>query len=224
MQARLRSHLNTSSFLFHFSFSSSFSQTLDPTRASQCSECVGESTAIQRREVKCILSNGTELELSQCNNATKPTDHRECVNQDCKGVWAPGSWTEVSGSGLRAQRTPSCRQVSMVDARPLRSRHSSFNPFTFYLLPPSVVANAARKAFKAESCSASGRVDRRPPESRRARRARTCPGRSSCELVIFPVPLVSLGSSLPTGSHAFPLSRLAFLATASDSCIYSYIR
>lgn len=61
----------------------------------QCDECIGHGSALQRREIKCILSNGTELEVSHCDNSMRPADHQQCANHQCMGIWVTGEWSDV---------------------------------------------------------------------------------------------------------------------------------
>jgi hypothetical protein len=60
-------------------------------------------TAMQRREVGCQLSNGTQVDMQQCSEAEKPPQRQECYNDKCKGTWKVGEWSEVST--VHSQRT-----------------------------------------------------------------------------------------------------------------------
>ncbi|XP_023289510.1 A disintegrin and metalloproteinase with thrombospondin motifs 20-like [Orussus abietinus] len=72
----------------------------------ESSRCFNWRTAMQRREIKCRslreLENGTQivslLELSNCEESSKPTQRRECYNDACKGVWRVGEWSECTAS------------------------------------------------------------------------------------------------------------------------------
>ena len=55
--------------------------------------------AMQRREVRCILSNGTVLEPVFCQETSRPQSKRECYNDECKGTWRVGNWSEVRPLG-----------------------------------------------------------------------------------------------------------------------------
>ncbi|XP_049815817.1 protein madd-4-like [Schistocerca nitens] len=61
------------------------------------SRCFTWNKAMQRREVACLLSNGTEVE-GLCSEAEKPTQRRECHNEKCKGTWRVGEWSECTAT------------------------------------------------------------------------------------------------------------------------------
>lgn len=50
---------------------------------------------MQRREIACMLNNGTEVDIHLCSEAEKPTQRQECYNDKCKGTWKVGEWSEV---------------------------------------------------------------------------------------------------------------------------------
>lgn len=50
---------------------------------------------MQRREVKCQVSNETSVDHALCNEADRPTHRQECYNEKCKGVWKVGPWSQV---------------------------------------------------------------------------------------------------------------------------------
>ena len=63
----------------------------------QCEECITLNTAIEKREIKCMLSNGTAVDDQLCNltSNNKPSDQRECINDDCQPTWVADEWSEV---------------------------------------------------------------------------------------------------------------------------------
>ncbi|XP_021917210.1 ADAMTS-like protein 1 [Zootermopsis nevadensis] len=67
-----------------------------PSDWSPCEEsrCFTWNTAMQRREVGCQLSNGTEVDTQQCSEAEKPLQRQECYSDKCKGTWKVGEWSE----------------------------------------------------------------------------------------------------------------------------------
>ncbi|XP_069688307.1 protein madd-4 [Periplaneta americana] len=69
-----------------------------PSDWSSCEEsrCFTWNTAMQRREVGCQLTNGTEVETQQCSEAEKPPQRQECYNDKCKGTWKVGEWSECA--------------------------------------------------------------------------------------------------------------------------------
>ncbi|XP_076658795.1 ADAMTS-like no long nerve cord isoform X2 [Halictus rubicundus] len=66
------------------------------------SRCFNWKTAMQRRELTCRLAdddendqqNVTLLDLSKCDETTRPLQRQECYNDACKGVWKVGEWSE----------------------------------------------------------------------------------------------------------------------------------
>lgn len=60
------------------------------------SRCFNLNTSIQRRSVKCILSNGTQVASRNCDNNTRPREKRECYNSKCRGTWRVGPWSECT--------------------------------------------------------------------------------------------------------------------------------
>ncbi|XP_049830977.1 protein madd-4-like isoform X2 [Schistocerca gregaria] len=59
------------------------------------SRCFTWNTAMQRRDVTCLLSNGTEVN-GLCNESEKPPVRQECYNDKCKGTWKVGEWSECT--------------------------------------------------------------------------------------------------------------------------------
>ncbi|CAG0900002.1 unnamed protein product, partial [Darwinula stevensoni] len=62
------------------------------------SKCFTWNTAMQRREVRCLLSNGTVLDPVFCQETSRPQNKRECYNDECKGTWRVGNWSECTAS------------------------------------------------------------------------------------------------------------------------------
>lgn len=55
---------------------------------------------MQRREVSCQLSNSTEVDLELCSEVEKPPQRQECYNDNCKGTWKVGEWSDVSNTTI----------------------------------------------------------------------------------------------------------------------------
>lgn len=53
-------------------------------------------SAMQRRDVVCQTSNGTEVDVHMCDETERPIQRQECYNDKCKGTWKVGEWSEVS--------------------------------------------------------------------------------------------------------------------------------
>ena len=57
---------------------------------------------MQRREVNCRVAvddnaeNVTLIDSDKCDEAVKPPQRQECYNEECKGAWRVGEWSEVS--------------------------------------------------------------------------------------------------------------------------------
>ncbi|XP_071450701.1 protein madd-4-like isoform X3 [Hetaerina americana] len=60
------------------------------------SRCFTWNTAMQRREVKCQLPNGSNVETNLCSERNKPPQRQECYNDKCKGTWKVGEWSECA--------------------------------------------------------------------------------------------------------------------------------
>lgn len=58
------------------------------------SRCFTWNTAMQKRDVTCSYSNGTEVDATSCDQNEKPTQRQECYNDRCKGTWKVGEWSE----------------------------------------------------------------------------------------------------------------------------------
>ena len=52
--------------------------------------------ALQKRPVDCVMSNGTVLDPMLCNERDKPTQKKECYNENCVGQWKVSEWSHVS--------------------------------------------------------------------------------------------------------------------------------
>ena len=42
------------------------------------------------------MENGTALDSILCDEQTRPTEKRECFNENCRGTWKVSEWSEVS--------------------------------------------------------------------------------------------------------------------------------
>lgn len=58
-------------------------------------------TAMQRRDVVCQTSNGSEVDARLCDETERPIQRQECYNDKCKGTWKVGEWSEVSYTNCR---------------------------------------------------------------------------------------------------------------------------
>ncbi|XP_065566633.1 protein madd-4-like isoform X2 [Artemia franciscana] len=58
------------------------------------SKCFSLNTALQKRDVLCILDVGKEVDSILCNELEKPAMKRECYNDGCKGAWQADEWSE----------------------------------------------------------------------------------------------------------------------------------
>uniref|UniRef100_A0A1I8BFU6 Ig-like domain-containing protein n=1 Tax=Meloidogyne hapla TaxID=6305 RepID=A0A1I8BFU6_MELHA len=65
---------------------------------SECnsSRCFKQSTALQKREVKCVFGNKTEANPILCLRKTRPKLKRECQNLNCSADWRPSVWGKCS--------------------------------------------------------------------------------------------------------------------------------
>lgn len=54
------------------------------------------NVALQKRPLDCVMSNGTVLDPMLCNERDKPTQKRECFNENCRGTWKVSEWSHVS--------------------------------------------------------------------------------------------------------------------------------
>ena len=52
--------------------------------------------ALQKRNLQCLMENGTVLDPILCNEKEKPSQKRECFNEKCQGTWKAGDWSAVS--------------------------------------------------------------------------------------------------------------------------------
>ncbi|KAL4122159.1 hypothetical protein QTP88_014540 [Uroleucon formosanum] len=69
------------------------------------SKCFTWNTAMQRRNVYCQNSDGATISDEACHGIEKPVNRKECYNDQCKGTWKVGEWSECTAScekdGLR---------------------------------------------------------------------------------------------------------------------------
>ncbi|XP_022258891.1 ADAMTS-like protein 1 isoform X2 [Limulus polyphemus] len=67
---------------------------------SECSEstCFTWNTAYQKRDIFCRLPNETEVDGVRCEERTRPRRRRECYNDQCRGVWKVGDWSECTAT------------------------------------------------------------------------------------------------------------------------------
>ncbi|XP_050432686.1 ADAMTS-like protein 1 isoform X2 [Adelges cooleyi] len=69
------------------------------------SRCFTWNTAMQRRDVYCQNSNEATISDEACKGIEKPVNRKECYNDQCKGTWKVGEWTDCTAScekdGLR---------------------------------------------------------------------------------------------------------------------------
>ncbi|XP_023209875.1 ADAMTS-like protein 1 isoform X1 [Centruroides sculpturatus] len=67
---------------------------------SECSEssCFTWNLAHQKREVTCRLANGTDVDDQNCDDKTRPRRRRNCNNDQCRGSWIVGEWSECTAT------------------------------------------------------------------------------------------------------------------------------
>lgn len=67
---------------------------------SECSEssCFTWNSAHQKREVTCRLANGTDVDDNNCDDKTRPRRRRKCINNQCRGTWIVGEWSECTAT------------------------------------------------------------------------------------------------------------------------------
>lgn len=51
---------------------------------------------MQRRDVYCQNSNEATISDASCQGIEKPVSRKECYNDQCKGTWKVGEWSDVS--------------------------------------------------------------------------------------------------------------------------------
>lgn len=60
--------------------------------------CFSLCAAMQRRDVFCQNSDGATTSDAACHGIEKPVNRKECYNDQCKGTWKVGEWSEVSSA------------------------------------------------------------------------------------------------------------------------------
>ncbi|XP_050540146.1 ADAMTS-like protein 1 isoform X3 [Daktulosphaira vitifoliae] len=69
------------------------------------SKCFTWNTAMQRRDVYCQNSNEATILDASCKGIEKPVNRKECYNDQCKGTWKVGEWSDCTATcgkdGLR---------------------------------------------------------------------------------------------------------------------------
>ncbi|KAB7504734.1 ADAMTS-like protein 1, partial [Armadillidium nasatum] len=67
----------------------------------------GFEESYQKRNVTCLLHNGSTVSPENCDEVTKPRHKRECYNRECVGVWRTGDWSRCTapcgGQGYRTR-------------------------------------------------------------------------------------------------------------------------
>lgn len=103
------------------------------------------NAALQKRPLDCVMSNGTVLDPMLCNERDKPTQKRECFNENCRGTWKVSEWSHVSPLLSYLFLSSLCDYTS--------NRNSSFEStnylviffpgtvFIFYFSPPFTFIN-----------------------------------------------------------------------------------
>ncbi|KJH45261.1 immunoglobulin domain protein [Dictyocaulus viviparus] len=79
----------------------------------QCSTatCVRNAIAKQRRDVKCLMPNGKQVDEESCDRTQRPKSRKECENRECKAEWHASDWGSCSsncGTGGVQLRLLSC--------------------------------------------------------------------------------------------------------------------
>ncbi|XP_045023585.1 ADAMTS-like protein 1 isoform X3 [Daphnia magna] len=62
------------------------------------SRCFTWNTALQKRQLDCVMDNGTLLDPLLCNDRDKPSQKRECFNENCRGAWKVSDWSHCSAT------------------------------------------------------------------------------------------------------------------------------
>lgn len=70
--------------------------------------------AMQRRNVYCQNSDGATISDEACHGIEKPVNRKECYNDQCKGTWKVGEWSEVSVCSVSA-RVGICARVTSIN-------------------------------------------------------------------------------------------------------------
>jgi len=52
--------------------------------------------ALQKRQLDCVMDNGTSLDPLLCGDRDRPSQKRECFNENCRGAWKVSDWSHVS--------------------------------------------------------------------------------------------------------------------------------
>jgi hypothetical protein len=52
--------------------------------------------ALQKRQLDCVMDNGTLLDAILCSDRDRPSQKRECFNENCRGAWKVSDWSHVS--------------------------------------------------------------------------------------------------------------------------------
>ncbi|CAJ0584163.1 unnamed protein product, partial [Mesorhabditis spiculigera] len=66
------------------------------------SRCVRDGVAQQRRILRCLAQNGTEVDVDQCDRSNRPKPKKDCENAKCKAEWRASEWgtcTQSCGNG-----------------------------------------------------------------------------------------------------------------------------
>ncbi|XP_046460789.1 protein madd-4-like isoform X13 [Daphnia pulex] len=63
------------------------------------SRCFTWNTALQKRQLDCVMDNGTLLDAILCSDRDRPSQKRECFNENCRGAWKVSDWSHVGSAG-----------------------------------------------------------------------------------------------------------------------------
>uniref|UniRef100_A0A158P8F3 Ig-like domain-containing protein n=1 Tax=Angiostrongylus cantonensis TaxID=6313 RepID=A0A158P8F3_ANGCA len=73
--------------------------------------CVRNGVAKQRRDVRCLTTNGDVVDEQNCDKTQRPKSRKECENNSCKAEWHASDWGSCSsncGTGGVQLRLLSC--------------------------------------------------------------------------------------------------------------------
>ncbi|EFX85379.1 hypothetical protein DAPPUDRAFT_20190, partial [Daphnia pulex] len=62
------------------------------------SRCFTWNTALQKRQLDCVMDNGTLLDAILCSDRDRPSQKRECFNENCRGAWKVSDWSHCSAT------------------------------------------------------------------------------------------------------------------------------
>uniref|UniRef100_A0A158R5C5 Ig-like domain-containing protein n=1 Tax=Syphacia muris TaxID=451379 RepID=A0A158R5C5_9BILA len=85
--------------------------------------------SVQKRTVKCVDNNGTEVSAALCDKKTRPKQKMRCFNANCIAKWLPSDWgscTRTCGDGGVQLRILHC--VWSATGKPAKNCNSAEQP------------------------------------------------------------------------------------------------